>query len=447
MDNIEIIDIKQPCINCISKADLYVIAKNRNISRRTKMNKKQLYMIIYNDIYYCDKHILQLEGEIWRELHESININNKQNYRISNFGRLKNVKKNRILQGKVENGYLRYTLTIIIDGKTKNVMFQANRLVGLTFIKNPNNLPHVDHIDRNKLNNHISNLRWLSIKDNNNNRKVYKNYGCRKRVNQYDLKGNFIKEWESITSANNYYKIKSSSSISQTCRGKYKTCKGFIWKYIEYEQIEGEIWKLIPLKTKYSYYISNKGRIKNSLTGRISKGKLSGYPPYNFSKDNLDNRYRRTDIMMSNNKKKNYGIHILIMLAFVGPMPKNKEIVNHIDENKENNCLENLKYATQQENVMHSIYKQSKIILQYDLNGNFIKEYPSIREASRQTKINRSSISKNCDNIFSKAGNYIWLFKSDFNSRNLNNKIENIALDGHCKPVLQYNLNGEFIKE
>lgn len=51
-----------------------------------------------------------------------------------------------------------------------------------------------------------------------------------KRILQYDLKGNFIKEWESITEASEFYNIKNNS-LSQCCNGVSKTCGGFVWKF------------------------------------------------------------------------------------------------------------------------------------------------------------------------------------------------------------------------
>ena len=54
---------------------------------------------------------------------------------------------------------------------------------------------------------------------------------CRK-IAQYDLDGNFIKEWDYITQASDELKI-SRQHISHVCNGKRKTCGGFIWKYID----------------------------------------------------------------------------------------------------------------------------------------------------------------------------------------------------------------------
>lgn len=58
-----------------------------------------------------------------------------------------------------------------------------------------------------------------------------KNPRCRK-VAQYDINGNFIREWEYITQASNELQI-SRQHISSCCNGKRKTCGGFIWRYID----------------------------------------------------------------------------------------------------------------------------------------------------------------------------------------------------------------------
>lgn len=49
--------------------------------------------------------------------------------------------------------------------------YSVHRLVAETFIPNPENKPEVDHIDRNPSNNNVSNLRWVTVRENNNNRK------------------------------------------------------------------------------------------------------------------------------------------------------------------------------------------------------------------------------------------------------------------------------------
>lgn len=66
-------------------------------------------------------------------------------------------------------GYLNCWLSK--DGKVKRM--SVHRVVAMAFIPNPNNLPQVNHIDGNKLNNHISNLEWCTREYNDRHRRIY----------------------------------------------------------------------------------------------------------------------------------------------------------------------------------------------------------------------------------------------------------------------------------
>lgn len=165
--------------------------------------------------------------EIWRtavydgEIYEGL-------YKISNLGRILSLNYNHT--GKAEllkpdtdkDGYLQVNLSK--NGKQK--WCKVHRLVAQTFIPNSENKPTVDHIDRNKLNNFVGNLRWADIELQNNNRDLS---NMKKRVLQYTLDGEFIREWESTQECgrNGF----TQQSVSACCRGERKTYKGFIWKY------------------------------------------------------------------------------------------------------------------------------------------------------------------------------------------------------------------------
>lgn len=97
--------------------------------------------------------------EIWKELDDL------PNYEISNMGRLRNKNTLRILKTRVSKlGYEHITITY---GGEK--YFRAiHRLVAKAFLINPDNKPEVNHIDENKLNNHVSNLEWMTKSENIN---------------------------------------------------------------------------------------------------------------------------------------------------------------------------------------------------------------------------------------------------------------------------------------
>ena len=97
-----------------------------------------------------------MEQEIWKQSYVN-------GYEVSSFGRVRNAKTQRIMSCEhEEKGYQR--LSIIVDGKKKH--FAVHRMVALAFIPNPENFPQVDHIDCDKTNNNVSNLRWCSNKQN-----------------------------------------------------------------------------------------------------------------------------------------------------------------------------------------------------------------------------------------------------------------------------------------
>jgi len=102
--------------------------------------------------------------EEWRD------IEGFKHYEISNYGRVKSFSaksKGNLIKLKQEKvGYLRIGL---IKNKSQRKYFRISRLVALAFIPNPDNLPIADHIDRNRFNNFVGNLRWATSANNNAN--------------------------------------------------------------------------------------------------------------------------------------------------------------------------------------------------------------------------------------------------------------------------------------
>jgi hypothetical protein len=153
-----------------------------------------------------------------------------------------------------------------------------------------------------------------------------------------------------------------------------------------------EEWKI--LKENVNYSISSFGNIKNNKTNVIRKLQKG------------TNGYLKTEITVEKNKRKTFYIHRLVAKYFI-PNLGNKEQVNHIDCNKENNNVTNLEWCTQGENNKH-IYKMgNKISPAKGLKGKdnwrsvpvvqFIKGKPevfaSITDAAKANNIKQSAIS------------------------------------------------------
>ena len=166
-----------------------------------------------------------------------------------------------------------------------------------------------------------------------------------------------------------------------------------------------EIWKDIP--NYEGYQISNLGRVKSlkrpyGLKGRILKPKITrGYYIVGLFKNSIG---------------KWHYIHRLVWIAFNGPIPENMQ-VNHINEIKTDNRLENLNLMTPKENTNWGTRnervskKLSKVVLQFTLDDIFVKEYPSTKQVERELGFDCGHICDCCNGRLKTAYGYKWKYK------------------------------------
>lgn len=189
-----------------------------------------------------------LPGEEWRPV-----VGYEKYFVVSNYSRIKSVprvtrKCERIIKPYIgPTGY--YEINIFLN--RGRIHKKVHRILLEAFVENPKNKSNIDHIDTNKLNNTLDNLRWATCKENSNNpislprikkalEKAHK--VCEKGVAQYDKEDNLLCVYSSIAKASEMTGI-SKASIGSVANGRavYSkegwlvrnlTAGGYKWRFI-----------------------------------------------------------------------------------------------------------------------------------------------------------------------------------------------------------------------
>lgn len=206
-----------------------------------------------------------------------------------------------------------------------------------------------------------------------------------------------------------------------------------------------EVWKNLPMEGFEHYQVSNLGNVRNTSykgTGRVWDMKLhkdrDGYLRVTLCRNGLSKMFR---------------VNRLVAIAFI-PNPKNLPMVNHKDETRDNNRVENLEwcdndynnnYGTRNKRLSEAkLNTNCKPVCQCDMDGNVIKVWPSICEVKRQFGYDVGLIAKRCVGRGNTAYGFKWKYDGDEMPESW--ATAKAGKDTLYKPVMQMDDGGNIIR-
>ena len=354
--------------------------------------------------------------EIWR----SLDFLSLSKYEISTHQRVRNVQSGKILKGTTKSGYHSYSLT---NNEGKEIIMKRSKLMLDTFVGYEENKT-VDHINRQRDDDRISNLRYATKSEQNLNRNLP------------------LKKWKSVQQFKEGIKTRvfndareaakvvdgTIRDIRNACHNR-KSYRGFEWCYEEDIDLPGEVWKdgNERFPELGSFLVSNLGRIRRD-TGTTYGCLLDGY--------------RVVNLFYGDNSRKSKKVHRLVCGVFSNRR-RNDLQVNHKDGNKENNTFENLEYATNSGNSIHAyntgLNSSRKEVDQLSMEGKFIALFTSMREAENKTGVHRNRISDVCRGTAVSTGGFKWRYSDP-------NKVKPSAINRVTKRINYNDEEGNLIK-
>lgn len=177
-----------------------------------------------------------------------------------------------------------------------------------------------------------------------------------------------------------------------------------------------EIWKDV-VGYEGLYQVSNKGNVR-SLDHYASNGFKEILYKGRVLKWNRNKKGYWSVMLCKQGKPKRFYVHRLVAEMFI-PNPHDLPEINHKDENQLNNCVENLEWCNRKYNLTYGTLQERSAktrghsVKQYTLEGNFVKEYRSARNAAEALGKPHGGmpIQKCCQGTQKTAYGYIWRYK------------------------------------
>lgn len=229
-----------------------------------------------------------------------------------------------------------------------------------------------------------------------------------KTVYQYDMNGNFIKEWSSLTLASLTLGLLDLSKISACCLNKSKSYGGYIWKYEKSDKV-----KSVDTKNKNVYQYDLYGNYIRKWDSTMDIKRQLGFDNSGISKCCLKKCRSVNGYIWSYNKFTN-------------------EEIQTIKEKQENK-------DTKRKNKEKNRTKEKRYIYQYALDGSFIRIWKSAGEIERELGYAHTHICKCCNEKLKTAYGYVWRY-------NYTENLKPTKVNTN-KIVYQYSPQKKFIKE
>lgn len=374
-------------------------------------------------------------------------------YYASDLGLIYSTKKGSFKEKKFYEAKDGYSTVGLTPNGGKHGRFKAHRMIALTWLPNPDNLPTVNHINFDKRDNRVENLEWASHTDQiNHNHKHGRSKTTARAVVQADEDGNLIAEFESMTDAAFQTGLRVSC-ISAVCLGKQRMTGGYVWYYkdefkgqkmrkygncktvLQYET-DGEFVRTFESVNEAAAHVGcNASTLATACRGKQATcmgyvwkyeqkekkedpeekykkwKRIPGYSKYRISKDgqvysSISKRLlkatksegeRMTVHMKPDDRKKGKPeyIHRLVALAYL-PNPENHPIINHIDGDPSNNIVDNLEWCSYSHNSKHAfdagLNKNRRPIVKLSPEGEVLERFKCAGDAAETLGVSRTAL-------------------------------------------------------